>query len=95
MNLVFNNLSVRLCQTNLSEAVGENPSEQPGLPTRAEEETLSLLIVENNENANDKNQSDSTDNLSDGKHKQRERGMSEHTRSVLSLNYNQNIHPTS
>lgn len=77
--------------------MGKNSAhlEQPILPVPVNEETLSLLTIEDNKNANDKNQSDSTDNLSDDKHKQMERGVSEHTRSVLSLSYNQNIHPTS
>jgi hypothetical protein len=62
---------------------------------QADEATLSLLIVENNGNSNDKNQSNLTDSLTDDKYKQIESVKSEHTRSVLSLSYNQNIHPTS
>lgn len=62
---------------------------------QADEATLSLLIVENNGDANDKNKSNLNDSLTDDKYKQIENGLSEHTRSVLSLSYNQNIHPTS
>ncbi|XP_025420636.1 proton-coupled amino acid transporter-like protein CG1139 isoform X2 [Sipha flava] len=82
-------------KANLSKAIGKKSSEQPRLLMQADEATLSLLIVENNGNSNDKNQSNLTDSLTDDKYKQIESVKSEHTRSVLSLSYNQNIHPTS